>query len=179
MADYLYGNAAYTFGTAAPAEVPVFPEIPVKEPVPQVVPLPREGELVQTGVKAEPRSRVQISLFVLIFIPVLLACAVLLLGSYMRLNTLSNESAAMVRELQELKTDHNRLEIRYESTFDLAEVETYAKSALGMVKAGADQTTFVRSSEGDKAQILGKQGFLADWERKLDTLVRRIQAYFR
>ena len=71
------------------------------------------------------------------------------------------------------------LEIKYESTFDLAEVETYAKSALGMVKAGADQTTFVRSTEGDKAQILGKQGFLANWERKLDGFARRIQAYFR
>ena len=179
MADYLYGSTAYHFGTAAPAEVPVYPEIPVKEPVPQVMPLPREGELVHTGVTAEPRSRVQVSLFVLIFVPVLLACAVLLLSSYMRLNTLSNESASMVKELQELKTDHNRLEIRYESTFDLAEVETYAKSALGMVKAGADQTTFVRSTEGDKAQILGKQGFLANWERKLDALARRIQAYFR
>lgn len=179
MADYLYGSAAYNFGTAAPAEVPVFPEIPVKEPIPQVVPLPREGELVRTGVKTEPRSRVQVSLFVLIAIPVLLACAVLLLGSYMRLNTLSDESAVMVKQLQELKTEHNRLEIKYESTFDLAEVETYAKSALGMVKAGADQTTFVRSTEGDKAQILAKQGFLANWERKLDTFARRFQAYFR
>ena len=179
MAEYLYGSAAYNFGTAAPAEVPVYPEIPAKEPVPQVVPLPREGELVHTGVTAETRSRVQISLFALIFIPVLLACAVLLLGSYMRLNTLSDESASMVRELQELKAEHNRLKIQYESTFDLAEVETYAKSALGMVKAGADQTTFVRSTEGDKAQILGDQGFLADWERKLDAFARRIQAYFR
>ncbi len=179
MAEYLYGSAAYNFGTAVPVEAPVFPEVPVKEPVPQVVPLPREDELVHTGVTAEPRSRVQISLFVLIFIPVLLACAVLLLGSYMRLNTLSDESASMVRELQELKTEHKRLKIQYESTFDLAEVETYAKSALGMVKAGADQTTFVRSTEGDKAQILGDQGFLANWERKLDTFVRRIQAYFR
>ena len=179
MAEYLYGSAAYNFGTAAPAEVPAFPEIPVKEPAPQVVPLPKEGEVVHTGVKAEPRSQVQISLFVLIFIPVLLACAVLLLSSYMRLNTLSDESAAMVRELQELKSAHNRLKIQYESTFDLSEVETYAKSALGMVKAGADQTTFVRSTEGDKAQILGDQGFLADWARKLDALSRRIQAYFR
>ena len=179
MAEYLYGSTAYNFGTAAPAEVPAFPEIPVQEPVPQIVPLPREGELVHTGVTAEPRNRVQVSLFVLIFIPVLLACAVLLLGSYMRLNTLSDESAAMVRELQELKMEHNRLAIRYESTFDLGEVETYAKSALGMVKAGADQTTFVRSTEGDKAQILGKQGFLANWERKLDAFSRRIQAYFR
>ena len=178
MAEYLYGSAAYNFGTAAPAEVPAYPEIPVREPAPQAAPRPREGELVRTGVKAEPRSRVQVSLFVLISIPVLLVCAVLLLGSYMRLNTLSDESAAMVRELQELKTDHNRLEIRYESTFDLAEVETYAKTALGMVKAGADQTTFVRSTEGDKAQILGKQGFLANWERKLDALARWLQAYF-
>lgn len=179
MAEYLYGSAAYHFGTAAPAEVPVFPEVPVAEPVPQVVPLPREGELVHTGVQTETRRKVQVSLFVLISIPVLLFCTVLLLGSYMKLNTLSDESAAMVRQLQELKTDHNRLQIRYESTFDLAEVETYAKSALGMVKAGADQTTFVRSTEGDKAQILGKQSFLSNWERQLDAFARRIQAYFR
>ena len=143
------------------------------------MPLPREGELVHTGVQTETRRKVQVSLFVLISIPVLLFCTVLLLGSYMKLNTLSDESAAMVRQLQELKTDHNRLQIRYESTFDLAEVETYAKSALGMVKAGADQTTFVRSTEGDKAQILGKQSFLSNWERKLDAFARKIQAYFR
>ena len=156
MAEYLYGSTAYHFGTAAPAEVPVFPEIPVKEPIPQVVPLPSEEEIVHTGVKTEPRSQVQISLFVL-----------------------SDETAVLSRELQELKTDHKRLTIQYESTFDLSEVETYAKSALGMVKAGADQTTFVRSTEGDKAQILGNQGFLADWERKLDSFARRIQAYFQ
>ena len=179
MAEYLYGSTAYHFGTAAPAEVPVFPEIPVKEPIPQVVPLPSEEEIVHTGVKTEPRSQVQISLFVLIFIPVLLASAVLLLSSYMKLTALSDETAVLSRELQELKTDHKRLTIQYESTFDLSEVETYAKSALGMVKAGADQTTFVRSTEGDKAQILGSQGFLADWERKLDSFARRIQAYFQ
>ena len=119
------------------------------------------------------------SLFILVFVPILLGSAVLLLFSYMRLNVLSDESAAMVKQLQELKEDKTRLEIRYESTFDLAEVETYAKTVLGMVKAGADQTTFVRSTEGDRAQVLTKQGFFADWERKLDAFARKLQSYFR
>ena len=107
-----------------------------------------------------------------------LGCAVLLLFSHMRMNVISDESATMERQRQELLEDRTRLEIRYESTFDLAEVETYAKTVLGMVKAGADQTTFVRSTEGDRAQILTEQGFFADWERKLDALARRLQAYF-
>ena len=175
----MYGNAAYNFGTAAPAELPVFPEREVEAPRPEVVPLPREQEVVRTGVAVEPRSRVQISLFVLVFAPVLLLSAVLLLFSYMKLNTLSDQSAAMVTQLQELKTDQTRLQIRYESTFDLAEVETYAKTVLGMVKAGADQTTFVRSSEGDRAQMLTEQKWYTDWERKLDALARKVQAYFR
>ena len=186
MAEYLYGNAAYNFGTAAPAEVPVFPEwqpeaVPRSEPAPQPEALPRPGEreLVRTGAAAQPRNRVQISLFTLVFIPVLLVSAIALLFSYMRLNTLSDETAAMVSQLQALKEDRTRLEIRYESTFDLAEVETYAKTALGMVKAGADQTTVVRSTEGDRAQVLAEQGFFADWERKLDALARKLQAYFR
>lgn len=180
MAEYLYGSAAYQFGTAAPAEYPSFPERqPEAAPRPEAVPRPEEQTVVHTGVQAEPRSRVQISLFVLVFVPVLLASAILLLSSYMKLNTLSDESAAMVSQLRELREDQTRLEIRYESTFDLAEVETYAKTVLGMVKAGADQTTFVRSSEGDRAQVLTEQGFFSDWERKLDAMVRRLQAYFR
>ena len=178
MAEYPYGNAVYNFGTAAP-ELPVFPEREVQAPRPEVVPLPREQEVVRTGVAAEPKSKVQISLFVLVFAPVLLLSAVLLLFSYMKLNTLSDQSAAMVTQLRELKTDQTRLQIKYESTFDLAEVETYAKTVLGMVKAGADQTTFVRSSEGDRAQVLTEQKWYTDWERKLDSLARKVQAYFR
>ncbi len=179
MAEYLYGNAAYNFGTAAPAEAPVFPEREREVPRPEAIPRPAEQELVHTGVKAEPRSKVQISLFVLVFTPVLLLSAVLLLFSYMKLNTLSDQSAGLASQLQELKTDQTRLQIKYESTFDLAEVETYAKTVLGMVKAGADQTTFVRSTEGDRAQVLTEQSWFADWERKLDSLARRLQAYFR
>ena len=183
MAEYLYGNAAfntYNFGSTAPAELPVFPERePDYAPQPEVVQLPREGELVHTGVQAEPRSKVQLSLFVLLSIPVIAAAAIMLLFSYMRLNELSDESAAMVKALDVLQEDQIRLEIRYESTFDLAEVETYAKTVLGMVKAGADQTTFVRSSEGDRAQVLAEQGFFSDWERKLDAFARKLQAYFR
>ncbi len=179
MAEYLYGNAAYNFGSAAPAEVPVFPEREAPAPRPEVVPLPREQDVVRTGVAVEPRSRVQMSLFVLLFAPVLLLSAVLLLFSYMKLNTLSDQSAAMVVQLQELKADQTRLKIKYESTFDLAEVETYAKTVLGMVKAGADQTTFVRSTEGDRAQVLTEQKWYSDWERRLDSLARKVQAYFR
>ncbi len=119
------------------------------------------------------------SLFVLVFVPILLGCAVLLLFSHMRMNVISDESATLEKQRQELLVDRTRLEIRYESTFDLAEVETYAKTVLGMVKAGADQTTFVRSTEGDRAQILTEQGFFADWERKLDAFARKLQAYFR
>jgi cell division protein FtsL len=179
LAEYLYGNAVYNYGSTAPAEVPVFPEREEQTPRPEAVPRPREQEVVRTGVVAEPRSRVQMSLFVLVFAPVLLLSAVMLLFSYMKLNTLSDQSAAMVTQLQELKEDQTRLKIKYESTFDLAEVETYAKTVLGMVKAGADQTTFVRSTEGDRAQVLTEQKWYSDWERRLDSLARKVQAYFR
>ena len=153
MAEYLYGNAVYNYGSAAPAEVPVFPEREEQTPRPEAVPRPREQEVVRTGVVAEPRSRVQMSLFVLVFAPVLLLSAVMLLFSYMKLNTLSDQSAAMVTQLQELKADQTRLKIKYESTFDLAEVETYAKTVL--------------------------QKWYSDWERRLDSLARKVQAYFR
>ena len=183
MADHLYGNAVfntYNFGSTAPAELPVFPErAPEYAPRPEAVPRPRENELVRTGAREEPRSKVQLSLFVMVSAVLIAAAAIMLLFSYMRLNALSDESAAMVKALDTLREDQIRLEIRYESTFDLAEVETYAKTVLGMVKAGADQTTFVRSSEGDRAQVLAEQGFFSDWERKLDAFARKLQAYFR
>ena len=151
---------------------------------PQTPPVQQTPPPVQSVQKSPSKAPkivaiVLISLFVLIFIPVIAGAAIMLLFSYMRLNALSYESASMVSAINTLQEDQIRLEIRYESTFDLAEVETYAKTVLGMVKAGADQTTFVRSSEGDRAQVLAEQGFFSDWERKLDAFARKLQAYFR
>ncbi len=69
----------------------------------------------------------------------------------------SDEASTLSQQLSDLKEEQSKLLISYESTFDLNEVEEYAKNTLGMQKAQSDQIHYVGGETPDKAVVLSEE----------------------
>ena len=94
-----------------------------------------------------------------------------------QLFTISGESVALEAKLSELEEHQAKLRIAYESSFNLAEIEEYAITSLGMQKPTADQITYIDTSAPDKAVVIADgsgDGFV---DRTADFL-SGIGAYF-
>lgn len=78
----------------------------------------------------------------------LLLCAGILLRAEL---TAQNDRLNELRaELSEAREESTRLRIEYESLFDLAELEEYAKNVLGMKKPDSEQIIKTEISAGDR-----------------------------
>lgn len=111
------------------------------------------------------------------------ACAaVLLVFSLMariQLTAVTNDAVALESSLAELETEQARLLIAYESAFNLAEIEGYATSVLGMQRPREEQVIYLNSSVPDKAVVLGpdeQKGGLLD---RIYGMLEFIGEYFK
>ena len=196
MAKYAglsFGSLAYDpFSTSAPQiEFPAeenereLPQNPAEEyAVPQET-VYQEPVQAQTISPEELRAEAQARLFrrivAAVAIPVGAVCAVLLvmlLRSYMDLTAMSNETAKLEKQVTELREKNSRLEIECESVFNMEEVEQTARSIIGMVKADADQVTYLRSTSEDVAMVMDPPVGESTLEKSAGFL-RRIFARFR
>ncbi|MBR2879657.1 MAG: hypothetical protein IKC02_03185, partial [Oscillospiraceae bacterium] len=105
--------------------------------------------------------------------------AVALLMSYVELNTIANESYELREELEALQIEETKLQIEYESTFRLDEVEEYATNMLGMVRAGNDQVKYLSNRAVDQAVILDTNGVETGISASLKSLFTTIAEYFK
>ena len=117
----------------------------------------REERAVRTRVRAQAaaRSKQGIAPFALIGGVVAAFLAVTAITAQVALMRLSSESVGLEIRVAELEDENSRLQISYESCFNLAEVENYATTELGMQKPGADQVVYIDTSAPDRAVILG------------------------
>lgn len=95
-----------------------------------------------------------------------------------RLMGVSGDSVELTGRLDALEEEQNKLRIRYESAFNLAEIEEYATTVLGMQKPTADQISYIDTSAPDKAVVIGdgeRDGFV---DRAADFL-SGLGAYFK
>jgi cell division protein FtsB len=162
FADVLFGNLAYN--NAAETAVPEteFPnqrrEIPKDEPEQNNIgsEKTRTREKVHLGAKAnvKPKTRQYIPFFAVMGTLLVSFVMIKLLNSYISLTRLSNESAQLELQITEMEKKQAKLEIQYESAFNLEQVEKYAMAELGMVKAGNEQKVYVNNRLDDKAVIL-------------------------
>ena len=67
---------------------------------------------------------------------------------------ISAESVSLQNELAELEDTQTRLKIRYESAFNMSDIEEYATRSLGMQKPRADQICYIDTSASDKAVVI-------------------------
>lgn len=197
MAKYAglsFGSLAYDpFGTAAPQiefpseeengqELPQNPAKGYTAPQEKVYREPaQELTISPEELRAEAQARRFRRIVALVAIPVGALCAVLLfmlLQSYMALTAISNETSNLEKQVAELREENARLEIECESVFNMEEVEQTAHSIIGMVKADADQVTYLRSTSEDVAMVMDPPADETTLEKSAGFL-RRILAHFR
>ena len=160
-----YGNLAYDYDHTAPFggklanEQVAIPDAPVV------------GDRVATAGRVRTRQAVA---------PMAIigyACAAVLLiftlMAKVQLTEITDQTARYQQQLGQLKTDQNRLLIKYEKAFNTTEVETYATAQLGMQRARDDQVTYLDSNVPDKAVVIEKtddNSFAARVKAALDSL---------
>jgi len=91
------------------------------------------------------------AVFGFILISVMLMFVVLAQISY---NDTTRENARLNAQLAALTEQHRRLEINFESVFDMSEVERYARDVLGMTRPLQSQAQIVVSAPADRAEVL-------------------------
>ena len=105
--------------------------------------------------------------------------AVSLLMSYIELNTIANEHYELKEQLEVLQVEETKLQIEYESTFRLDEVEEYATNMLGMVRADNDQIKYLSNRAEDQAVMLAASNVETGVSASLKSLFTTIAEYFK
>ncbi len=141
-----YGNVAYDLsrvrGYGAPEEAAF--DLPREDTERRV------NEKTETGTVALPR----ISFLAVMGFALAAVMLVFVLLSYVSLTAISTETAALERQLAAVTQENEQLKIKYENTFNMRDIEDYAKNVLGMSKLSKDQITVLNISRADKAEVL-------------------------
>ncbi len=141
---------------------------------------PEQAEWTAVRTRSVARQRTKQSIAPVTVLGFAIA-AVLLVTSILarvQLVELSATAAALETQLSELTTEQTRLQIEYESAYNLTEIEEYATSVLGMQKPTADQIYYIDTSAADKAVVIGEPEGDGLIER-IENFIAGIGAYFR
>ena len=103
----------------------------------------------------EAERRTGVSLLTVFGIILAVFVSVLTLLANVRLTALSTETVALGRQLETLQQENSVLKIRYENTFDMEEIESYAVNTLGMTRLADSQIIVLGNCGGDHAEIIG------------------------
>lgn len=107
---------------------------------------------------------------------VLIVCV---LFAQVRLMSVTNGSVALTESIGQLQEENTKLRIAYESAFDLADIETYATTVLGMREPAEDQIIYIESSAADKAVVLQQGDKEQSLSEKLSGALSSMAEYFR
>ena len=170
----VYGSLAYDFNNPElyGGEEYSAPQTPAAKPE------TRTGTKVHT--RARPAVHTKQGFAPTAVIGMVIAAFLLVTGitAQVRLLGVSGDSVELMSRLDALEEAQDKLRIRYESAFNLAEIEEYATTVLGMQKPTADQISYIDTSAPDKAVVLSdgeSDGFV---DRTADFL-SGLGAYFR
>ena len=146
----------------------------------QVQPQEREQEQEDALPQARSHARAKQSVAPAAVLGVLIAAAMFVVAimAQIQLIGLASERVALEAELLDLQTENARLQIAYESAFNLTEIEEYAVTELGMQKPGADQITYIDTSSPDRAVVINDKagdGFVD----RLSDFLAGLWSYFR
>lgn len=105
-----------------------------------------------------------------IFAAVILVASLLI---QVKLTEAADENAKLRQNLDEITEENTRLAARFENSIDLAELEEYAKTVLGMQMPGSERIIQIDVPVQDKAVILSNTV-----KTDADKLVGSIMEYF-
>ena len=170
------GTAAYDLSRYA--RVDYGTSAPVEEEEPWQEEAPEEGR--RGGAHAAAQTNFRIRPFSVIGVVLTAVIAVLALLANLRLTAITAETVELEQQLEALEDERKLLQIRYENTFDLREIEEYATGTLGMVRLQDSQIVVLEQTAEDKAEILReeKSGAFSAVLQDAGSLWGAIKAYF-
>lgn len=131
------GSAAY----AIPQ--PQWQEQEVKQPEHIQKPRPRR----------KPQQGYSISVFSIVGFIAVAIMAVLVLTAYVGYTDAAAETMRYKNRIEELSAQERKLTVAYEQTFDINEIENYARNVLGMDKPARDQVGSAATGSYDRAIV--------------------------
>ena len=108
--------------------------------------------------KKAVKSAYGLSLFAVVGYFAVAVVMVLVLMTYVRYTAAAAQAVEYRDRIETLTEDNRKLTIRYEQTFDMNEVEYYARTVLGMDYPAEKQTGTVVLEAGDKAVVYETEG---------------------
>ena len=142
----VYGSLAYDFSNPA-----IYSESEYASPI--EIPVRRESARVASRTAAAAKPKLVVAPFAVFGILVAAMIFVVGIMAQIRLVDISNSAVELNNSIAQLQQEQVKLKIAYESAFNLAEIEEYAISELGMQKASADQVVYIDTSAADKAVV--------------------------
>lgn len=174
----VYGSLAYDFETVAAQPAPEW-EYPQREERKVVIPAPPPQTEEQR--RAQPLTRPKQSVSLLSILG--FACAAVLLiftlMAKINLTVVTDEAAALEKQLNALELEQNRLLIKYESVFNRTEIEEYAVGSLGMQRPRQEQIVYINSSAPDKAVVLEEESSSKGILDSISDVLGLIGEYFK
>lgn len=162
------GSSAYDL-----ERIGAIPEIPFDHPreFPKRIPDHRERERVnvrpETEERVKERARTRsrekarqgqyISVFAVVGTMAVVVMVFLVILSYIQLAVTTDEISALESQLGELNEEQTTLKVEHDSTFNLREVEDYARNVIGMTEPAEGQIFYLESDIEDRAVILDQK----------------------
>jgi len=141
-------------------------------------PLERPRHQTVARPKASVREAGAVAPFAVAGFAAVAVLAVLILMSFVQLNTLSREMVTLDNQMTELKSQEAVLTARYELAYDLSAIEAAVTADGSMGRPQAGQMVYVDLTEPDSVVVYDRsqtQGSFLDAARQL---VERVLSYF-
>ena len=133
---------------------------------------------LETKAFSESKAVPGVSLFAIVGTVVVTVLMVFVVLAQISYNEAANEAVRLNTELRQLSEQHRTLELTFESSFDIREIERIAKDELGMSHPDRTQVYTIASTPRDTAIVVigeedtSSQGFV-DFLRSLTDYFRR------
>lgn len=129
---------------------------------------------------AAAEERTQLRPMILLGFLGIIFLSVMVVLANARLTMISTETVKLHHTIEELKKENGILQIKYENTFDLNQIEAYATKKLGMTRLHESQIRYIGSCGADKAEILngGDRAAFFSVLSELGSVWKLTKAYF-
>lgn len=144
------------------------------QPRPQV--RPRNREIARPKVAVRPAGKV--SLFAVAGFGAVAVMAVLILMSYIQLNTISSQVVSLNSDMTALRSEEATLRARYELAYDLGAIEKAVTSDGSMSRPQAGQMVYVDLTEPDSVVIYDQTQASGSFLESLEEIIGSVLAYF-
>ncbi|MCI5753510.1 MAG: hypothetical protein MR033_02585 [Clostridiales bacterium] len=177
------GNAAYDLNH------PAFQPQRYGQPQIQVIPgrKNRQQEQAERQTRVQTRTRVRshaknrqaLAPMALLGFGIAAVLLVFSLMARIQLIAVTDGTVELESQLSELQTENAKLQIAYESAFNLTEIEDYATRVLGMQQPRSDQVYYVNGTAVDRAEVMVEQTGEQRLSDRFDDLIASVGEYFQ